>query len=260
MHTALDAYAHGTSPLHRWDTRYKLVALLALMVAFASVNHLWLLPPMLLVTAALYTLSRLPLPFLLGRLRYPGVFLLAVVLLLPLISGQTILLPMGPLALRREGTLAALLILGRFTSIITLSILLFGTAPMLHTIRAMRSLGLPAILTDMMLFFYRYLHDTAANLHRMQIAMRLRGFRFHRMSRHTLATLAALTGTLLIRSYEQSERVYQAMRLRGYGAAPPPRPHVRATLRDGLALVVVLVLALGFVLADHLLTTVEVWP
>jgi len=27
-------------------------------------------------------------------------------------------------------------------------------------------------------------------------------------------------GTLLVRSYERSERVYQALRLRGYGRAP----------------------------------------
>jgi cobalt/nickel transport system permease protein len=148
-----------------------------------------------------------------------------------------------------------LLIVCRFTSIITLGIVLFGTAPMLHTIRAMRSLGLPPILADMLLFFWRYLHDIAGNLARMQTAMRLRGFRASRISRHTLTMLAALIGTLLIRSYEQSERIYQAMRLRGYGAAPPPRGHYRATPRDRLALVMVVLLALGFVLADYMLPT-----
>jgi cobalt/nickel transport system permease protein len=253
MQTRLDTYAHGTSPLHRWDVRYKLVALLTLMFAFAAVRTLWLLPPMLLVTAALYAYSRLPLAFLLSRLRYPGFFLLAVLLLLPLSSGQTMLLSLGPLALRYEGTQAALLILCRFTSIITLGIVLFGTAPMLHTIRAMHSLGLPSLLTDMLLFFWRYLHDIASNLARMQTAMRLRGFRISRINRRTLSTLATLIGTLLIRSYTQSERVYQAMRLRGYGAAPPPRAYYQATPRDKLALAGVVLLALGFVLADWML-------
>jgi cobalt/nickel transport system permease protein len=253
MQTRLDAYAHGTSPLHRWDTRYKLVALLTLMFAFAAVRTLWLLPPMLLVTAAFYGCARLPLAFLLHRLRYPGFFLLAVVLLLPLSSGQTVLLSLGPLALRHEGTQAALLIVCRFVSIITLGIVLFGTAPMLHTIRALRSLGLPSILSDMLLFFWRYLHDIASNLAHMQTAMRLRGFRASRINRRTLTTLAALIGTLLIRSYAQSERVYQAMRLRGYGAAPPARGHYQATRHDRLALAGVMLLALGFVLADQVL-------
>jgi cobalt/nickel transport system permease protein len=253
MQTQLDTYVQGTSPLHRWDARYKLVALLALMFAFAAVSTLWLLPPMLLLTGAFYAGARLPFSFLLNRLRYPGFFLLAVVLLLPLSSGQTVLLSLGPLALRYEGTQAALLILCRFTSIITLGIVLFGTAPMLHTIRAMRSLGLPSILTDMLLFFWRYLHDIASNLARMQTAMRLRGFRASRINRSTLNTLAAIIGTLLIRSYEQSERVYQAMRLRGYGAAPPPRAPYQATSHDRLALAGVLLLALGFVLANGML-------
>lgn len=253
MQNHLDAHAQGTSLLHRWDVRYKLVALLTLMFAFAAVRKLWLLPPMLLVTGILYASARLPLRFLLSRLRYPGPFLLAVVLLLPFSSGQTVLLSLGPLTLRYEGTLAALLIVCRFTSIITLGVVLFGTAPMLHTIRAMQSLGLPSILTDMLLFFWRYLHDIASNLDRMQTAMRLRGFRANKVNRRTLATLAALIGTLLIRSYAQSERIYQAMRLRGYGAAPPAREHCRATPRDRLTLVMVVLLAFSFVLADRLL-------
>ncbi len=260
MHTLRDPSIPGTSPLHRWDVRYKLVALLTLMFAFAAVNNLWLLPPMLLITAALYTVSRLPFAFLLNRLRYPGPFLLAVVVVLPLSSGQTMLLSLGPLALRHEGTLAALLIVCRFTSIITLGIILFGTAPMLHTIRAMRSLGLPSTLTDMLLFFWRYLHDIADNLARMQTAMRLRGFRASQINRRTLPTLAALIGALLIRSYEQSERVYQAMRLRGYGAASLPRAHYRASPRDRLALAVVVLLAFGFVLADHMLPALAMLP
>jgi cobalt/nickel transport system permease protein len=57
----------------------------------------------------------------------------------------------------------------------------------------------------------------------MQQAMRLRGFRSHSRSkwfrRSDLQQFATLTGTLLIRSYEQSERVYKAMQLRGYGSS-----------------------------------------
>ncbi len=260
MHRVPEASIEGTSPLHRWETRSKLVALVALMFAFASVSHLWLLPPMLLVTAALYALSRLPLSFLLHRLRHPAPFMLAVVLLLPFTGGSTMVLLPGPLALHQEGTRAALLIVCRFISIMTLSMVLSGTSPMLHIIRAMRSLGLPALLTDMMLFFWRYLHDIAGNLGRMQTAMRLRGFRARRLSRRTLTTLAALIGTLLIRSYEQSERVYRAMRLRGSGAARPVCSRARATPNDTLALAGVVLLALGFVLADHLLPALEALP
>ena len=39
--------------------------------------------------------------------------------------------------------------------------------------------------------------------------------------------LAAVMGTLLVRSYEQSERVYKAMRLRGYGQGRSPNTQIR---------------------------------
>ncbi|PSN17296.1 cobalt ECF transporter T component CbiQ, partial [filamentous cyanobacterium CCP5] len=76
----LEAYAGLESPLHRWTPRLKLISLGSLMFAFAAVQVLWLLPLMLLTVAVFYGLSRLPLGFLLERLRYPGMFIAAVVL------------------------------------------------------------------------------------------------------------------------------------------------------------------------------------
>lgn len=249
----LDAYAHLDSPLHRWDARYKLVGLLALLFAFAFVSDVRLLPALLLITAVLYTRSRLPLSFLVSRLRYPGMFLLAVALMLPFLAGQTVLMQIGPLALRREGVLLTLLILTRFAAILTVSLVLFGTSPFLTTVRAMQALGLPALLTDMTLFFYRYLNDTADQLTTMQTAMRLRGFQGERVGRHGLGALAALAGSLLVRSYEQSERVYHAMLLRGYGQAVRPRDSFQAGAADALALGGALLVAGGLIALNILL-------
>ncbi len=249
MQFSLDAYAALDSPIHRWDTRYKMVGLLSLMFAFAFVSEFALLPLMLAVTCGYYLLARLPFSYWSTRLRYPGLFLLVVLVILPIISGETILWQLGPLALRQEGLLAALLIASRFVAILTVGIVLFGTAPFLTTVNAMYALGLPALLNDMLLFFYRYLHDFADMLTTMQTASRLRGFQASRLSWHTLSTLAALTGTLLVRSYEQSERVYQAMRLRGYGYAPRPRVRqlFRAKTTDRLALGATVLLAGVFI-------------
>jgi cobalt/nickel transport system permease protein len=249
MNVNLDGYAHLDSPLHRWDPRCKLVGLLVLMFAFAAVRNLWLLPAMLVVTAVFYALSRLPLSFLVARLSYPGGFLLMVAAVIPFVSGQTILAHIGPLALREEGVLLVLLIAGRFLSILTMGIILFGTSPFLTTIRAMYALGLPPVLNDMILFFYRYLHDSARNLATMQTAMRLRGFQATRLNWHTARTLASLAGTLLVRSYEQSQRVYHAMLLRGYGRAPHPREMFHARAGDFIALGGTWVLAATFIIA-----------
>ncbi|WP_035987754.1 cobalt ECF transporter T component CbiQ [Leptolyngbya sp. KIOST-1] len=225
---SFDTYVHRESVIHRWAPRLKLLSLLGLMFAFATVQNLALVPWILALAAVLYGLSSLPLSFLRRRLSYPGLFIVAVVVLLPLTVGDTVLGQWGWLTLREEGLRAALLIVGRFLSILTLGFVLLGTTPFLTLLGAMRSLGLPTILTDMALLSYRYLFEIAAMLTTMQQAMGLRGFGHRRqgwlrVNRQTLEHLALLTGNLLIRSYEQSERVYKAMRLRGYGQGSAPR-------------------------------------
>ncbi|MDX2273569.1 MAG: cobalt ECF transporter T component CbiQ [Cyanobacteriota bacterium] len=209
------------SPLHRWDPRGKLLGLLSVILAFALVEDLRLLPAMVVVTAFFYGLSRLPWWFWWQRCRYPGVFLLGVVLFLPFLSGETVIAQWGGITLRQEGCEAVVLIGVRFFCLLTLSLVLLNTSPLLTTVKAMRALGLSSILADMLLLTYRYLSQLADDLEQMRQAMRLRGFDPHPRrllpDRHYLAKLASLAGSLFVRSYEQSERVYQAMRLRGYG-------------------------------------------
>jgi cobalt/nickel transport system permease protein len=213
----LDRYARLKSPIHRWEQRSKLVSLLTLIFAFAFVSHLLLLPLMVAITASLYILSRLPFSFWLTRLRYPGFFIAAMVLFLPFAAGETVLWQWGWLSLKQEGCEALILILVRFISILTVSLLLFGTAPLGESLKAMRSLGVPALIVDMALLAYRYLQELQEMRIKMQRAMQLRGFQRDRLTRKNLQILAQLTGVLLIRSYERSQRVYQAMILRGYG-------------------------------------------
>jgi len=226
---------------------------MVLVFVFSFVQDLRLLPAMLAAAFALYVVSRLPLPFLLARLRTPGFFLLIVAILLPFSSGSTILLRIGPLALRQEGCLDLLMIVTRFVSILTTGLVLFGTAPFLTTIKAMRALGLPSILSDMTLLSYRYLHEIGNDLETMETAMKLRGFRARRLGGRTLGVLASLAGSILVRSYEQSERVYEAMVLRGYGHSSRPDDDFQARPRDVITLGSVLILAAGFVAAEILL-------
>ncbi|MFH7241905.1 MAG: cobalt ECF transporter T component CbiQ [Spirulina sp.] len=257
-----ETYIHRESVIHRWAPRLKLVSLLALMFAFATVRQLALVPWMLGLALLLYGLSELPFSFLRQRLSYPGLFILAVVLLLPLTVGETVLAQWGWLTLRQEGLQATGLILGRFLSILTLGFILLGTTPFLTILNTMRRLGLPVILADMTLLAYRYLYEIADTLATMQQAMRLRGFgqakqRWFRINGQAMQQRAMLAGNLLIRSYEQSERVYKAMRLRGYGYGvvsnvTPGTPTPDLTL-SWLLTGVVLLAAAGIVIAEGLL-------
>lgn len=250
MNLDIETYAYGHSPLHRWEPRCKLVGLLALMVAFAFVRSPWLLPVILVVALAIYRLARLPLLFLLARLRLPGLFVLFLVMSAPFLIGHTVVVAVGPLALRQEGLMFVGVFSTRFVAILTAGVVLFSTAPLAASINAARSLGVPVVLTEMTLLTYRYLHELGRDLHTMQRAMGQRGFRASRLRVRTLSHLAALTGSLLVRSFERSERVYQAMRLRGYGVRQPGASNLPVGWRDALALVVALVIAAGLVAVD----------
>lgn len=252
MKFGLDDYAHLDSPLHRWEPRCKLIGLMGLIFAFAFVENWQLIPAMLGVTAGIFALSKLPVAYWMGRLRYPGFFLIGVVVLLPFVSGETIWFKLGVLSVYTEGSLAVVLISARFLAIMTLALVLFGTAEFLTMLKAMRSLGLSPILADMMLLFYRYLFEVGDRLKTMQTAMRLRGFRPTTLNRRTLSIFASLAGTLLVQSYEQSERIYQAMRLRGYGEPVATNTHSPVRKTDAIALFFIITLAASFIAAELL--------
>jgi cobalt/nickel transport system permease protein len=261
MNLGVDAYAHLDSLPHRWEPRYKLVGLMALIFAFSFVRDLRLLPAMVAVTAVLYAASRLPLPYLLTRLRTPGSFLLIMAVVLPFLSGSTVLLQIGPLALRLEGCLELVRILVKFVCILTVGLVLFGSAPFLTTIKAMRALGLPAILADMTLLAYRYLFEIGGDLSRMETAMRLRGFGEHRFSARGMGILASLAGSILVRSYERSDRVYHAMMLRGYGQAQGNvLDEFQTRSSDVVLTATVLLMGVAFVVGEILLRQAGSWP
>ena len=254
MKLALDRYAYLDSPLHRWQQGYKLVGLLSLIFAFAFVQNIWLLPIITIITSIYFSLSEIPISFLIKRLRYPSWFILAVVVLLPFISGSTLVFQWGWLSIKEEGCWQAILISVRFFCILTMSLVLFGTAPFLSSIKAMRSLGLPRVMVDMTLLSYRYLEDLGEMLTTMQRAMRLRGFQSHNFNKRNLEIFAQLTGSILVRSYDRSLRIYQAMILRGYGCQVNSKKknnfvfssqHYQSLLATTLALIMALLLILS---------------
>ncbi len=260
MKLAIDRYAYLDSPIHRWQQNCKIVGLLGLIFAFAFIHSLILLPIIIIITGIIFFLSRLPFSYLISRLRYPGWFILAVVFWLPFMVGETVLFQWGELTLKLEGCQMAAVIVVRFFCILTISLVLFGTAPFLSTIKGLRSLGLPQVIVDMTLLAYRYLEEVGEMVNTMERAMKLRGFDKHYFNYRNLQVLARLIGSLLVRSYEKSTRIYQAMILRGYGYQTPSKKSQKKLLlnkkyyHDLAATILTLGIALGLLGLDLFLT------
>ena len=253
MNITIDEYTGLDSPFHRWDPRYKLIGLITLAFAFSFIHDLRMLLAMVAVTITLYGVSRLPLSHMARRLRYPSFFLLALLLTLPFLSGENVIASWGPLALREEGLLAAVLIAARLSCILVTGLVFLGTTPLLTNIKAMRALGLPDIMADMAFLAFRYFQEIGRDLGNMQTSMRLRGFQGRRFSYRGLRIMAWLSGSLLVYSYEHSESIYRAMILRGYGHCPHPQRQFHASSRDIVALVAIILTGAGFIAGDIML-------
>ena len=247
----LDEHADKHSPIHHWDARFKLVGLLVLIFAFATVDSIWLLGPMLIVTLLAYQASNLPWSFLRHRLEFPGFFILFLVVFLPFVVGETLVVSFGPFDIWQEGLEQAAVVLLRFFCILTLAIVLFGTDSFINTVKAMRALRFPSILADMVLLTYRYLFEISTYFQTMQTSARMRGYRTE-FSLASLTTLTSLLGHMIVRSYEQSERVYKAMVLRGYGGEIRQTAY-HSTRNDYLKLFAAVAVAASFWIAQYLL-------
>lgn len=217
MKLSLDEYVYLDSLIHRWQSKPKLIALLSLIFCFAFIQRLSFLPVIIFITVILYSLSKLPIKYLISHLRYPGIFILAVIFLLPFVVGKTTIFSWGFLSIKQEGCLLILLVITRFLCIITTTLVLLGTSPFLTILKTLRSLGLSPIISDMMLLTYRYLEQMGDRILSMRRALKLKGFNFHQFSSRNLRIISQLIGSLLVRSYDESKLVYQAMILRGYG-------------------------------------------
>ncbi len=223
---------------------------MALILAFgvATINSLSALPVVVLmaVTAVLVSGQAY---LVLRRLRGAALLALAVLLALSLVSGQTVLAQFGPVAFRLEGFQVGALIAVRLVSIVALTLALLTPLSPFQLVGALRGLGVPALMADLALLTLRYLDEVGTELRRAHLARRLRA---GRMGWRALPDYAGLLATSLIRAQARAERLWAAMRLRGYdtGLAMPVAP-LRAL--DWLAMSAALAAALAVVWLDRVL-------
>lgn len=220
----------------------------ALAFGIAAVQGLALLPFVALLAGSALALAP-ERRALIRRLRPAALLALAFLLALPLLTGTAPLLQIGPFAATVEGAQAGVLVATRLLAIVTLTVVLLAPVPPFELVAALRALGLPALMADLALLTLRYLDELTAELRRARLARQLRGGqgRLRDLPDH-----AALLATALLRAQGRADRLWAAMRLRGYGAGlDPPVPPLDARDRAAMAAAVAMALAL---------MALEQWP
>lgn len=158
-------------------------------------------------------------------------FLAMLWLVLPFSYPGHKLLSLGPITATREGVGWALMISIKSNLIVSTSVGLLGTSPIFHIVHALHHLRLPSKLTQMFFFSFRYIHVIYQEYLRLHRAMKVRAFK-PRNDLHTYRSYAYLVGMLILRSYERSKRIHQAMLLRGFRGTFWTLHHFRARRSD----------------------------
>ena len=211
----IDRYAHLKSPLHSWDPRIKLVSISCLILSIVLLPNLLLASIGLFFAVVLIFLSRVPFSFVLMHLRWVLLFVLFFFVVMPLTVPGERVVDLNFVAISYEGIELASLIALRAIGAVLLVFPMIGTMRFDLTIKALQKLKVPNKFVQLIMFTYRYIFVFLEELRRMFVAARARTFR-KGTNVHTLKIVSNLIGMLFIRSFERTQRIYNAMASRGY--------------------------------------------
>jgi len=257
----LDPFRPRNSLIHRFDPRLKLVLTVAFILTSTLIpSGAW--PAYILLFALIFStevLSALGVGYVLKRSMLALPFVLAAIPLVLTVPGKALFsLPVGPWSI--SPTLPGL---ERFISItlkswlsVQAAIVLAASTPFPDLLVAMRSVGVPRLLVSIFGLMWRYLFvlvDESIRLMRARASRSGHSDRPGTRSGGGLVWRARVTGSmagsLFLRAFERSDRIYMAMVSRGYdGEArnlplPAIRPAQYAILAGSVSLLIVMIMA-----------------
>ncbi len=242
-----EEFSSGNSVFHDLDPRIKIIITTAFSIVVAFADRLEVLLLGLSLSACLIIVSRLSLIAVIKRLLVVNGFILLLWVLLPLTYPGKPILSWGPLHATGAGLQYALLITMKSNSIILATISLLGTTSLFTLAHALRHLHVPDKLAQLLFFSYRYIHVIYVEYARLMNAMKVRCFH-PGTNLHTYRAYSDLVGMVLVKGYDRSERVYDAMLCRGFKGNFWVLDHF-ALKRSDLILFIILLVAitgLGF--------------
>jgi cobalt/nickel transport system permease protein len=251
----LDRYIARTSRLHTADARLKFLLTVAFIVAIS------LLPTGAFVALAIAWSTIVVLswsahlgPFRTARSAFFALPFMLAALPLVFTRGAPYLatFDIGPLTLSisEDGMRTFATIALKSWVSVQAALLLAFTTPFHDLVDALRELRLPRVMVAIISFMYRYLGVIGEEVGRMNRARTARSAdrgdgRAGGSLRWRAGVTGSMVGSLFLRSYERSERIYAAMQARGFDGelrylpGPPIPRRALAVAAVALALLVV---------------------
>ena len=210
-----DTNISGNLGMHALDPRIKIVGVTAFSLLIAICSRWSALLPGLFFSFLFVLFSRLSLKKVCLRLILVNGLILFLWFFIPFSIGGKPLFHIGPFTATEEGILFSTLLTVRSNIILLCLICLVSTTSIFTLGRAMGKLRIPGKMVQLFFFTYRYVHVIDMEYRRMVNALKVRAFQ-PKTNLHTYRTYAYLVGMLLVRSYDRSERIRNAMICRGF--------------------------------------------
>ena len=214
----LEALSSQTAFIQQLHPTTKLLTTLLFLLTIASFNkyELSALLPLCLYPIGLCALGGIPPAVIAKRLVLAAPVVLMLGLFNPFFDQSVYILP-GEFAISK-GWISFGVIACKLLFSVSASLLLIATTGLQPLCAALRTLGCPKALVVQLLFLYRYLHLLLEESSRILLAYRMRSFQGNAIAMHAWGSLL---GQWLLRSMERAERIYQAMRCRGFNGEMP---------------------------------------
>jgi cobalt ECF transporter T component CbiQ len=237
--------AQAEGLLQRLDPRVKVLGMLSLISAAILTQRLPVILGLFMTAVALACLSHLPIRILVSGvwtsvLLFTGGIALPAVFLVP---GEVLYrLPLLNWPLTAQGLESAAFLVSRAETTATFAVLLIFCTPWTHVLKALRVLGVPAVLVTILGMTYRYIFLLLQTAHAMFEARqsRLLGTLTGTERRRLIVASA---GVLLSKSVYLANEVFLAMQSRGYRGEHLTLDEFQMQARDWAAVVVIVALA-----------------
>jgi len=230
------------------DPRIKILAFIPLVFVVALLRNSDAAACYLLLACGFTLAGGIDPRELLSRIIALNIFIGLLWLTLPFsIEGET-LFAVKTFSFSLEGALYTFVITLKANAILLFTITLIGTTDVFALAHALFHLRFPRKLVYLTIFLYRYVGVLHEEYERLAHTVKARSF-CPRTDLYSLRTYGNMVGMLFVNSYERSERIYQALTLRGFRGDFPMLTHFHLHRVDVLfAVFMALIILTRFVL------------
>lgn len=244
---SLEQLSGGHSLIHDRHPLVKLLATLVYLVCVISFDRhaVLVLMPFVFYPVVVLALAGIPYSIVFRRTAVALPFSMFAGLS-NLIFDRTIIASVGGLAVS-AGLVSFLGIMLRTLLCVTAVLILVAVTPLAALTAQLRRLRVPGLLVALLEMTYRFIGTLAGEASSMFTAYQLR----HRSQKGLdPGHMGSFVGLLLIRSFDRAERIYQAMKCRGYPVREEQAAARRLKIADYGFLAMIVCLSLLFRLVD----------